>query len=116
MIDSAMDALNAAAGIVEARGAGTRADAALREALGISAESVRNCAYYRALAVYDHALGLLAAEFPAGRNPRLAIGDWSDDLAARGEEGSREASATMRGVAAEAKRNLAQAAAARTAP
>ena len=115
MIGNAMDALNAAADIVGARGAGTRADAALREALCVSAEPVRTCAYYRALAVYDHALGLLAAEFPAGRNPRLAIGDWSGDLAARGEEGAREASATMRRVAAEVKSNLARAAA-RTAP
>ena len=115
MIDNAMDALNAAAGIVEARGAGTRADAALREALGISAESVRNCSYYRALAVYDRALALLAGYFPAGRVPRRAIGGWSGELAARGEEGAREASATMREVAAEARRNLAQAAAARTA-
>lgn len=116
MIGNAPDALNAAADIVESRGAGTRADMALREALGISAESVRTCAYYRALAVCDHALGLLATEFPAGRDPRRAIGDWSDDMADRGEEGAREASATMRGVAAEVKRNLAQAAAARTAP
>ena len=104
MIDASAAALLAAAHIVETRGLGSGADMAVREALGISARRsfLESEHVERRLGVYERALSLLAGAIPrpaAGSFPRFAVAAWSDALAALGDEGAREAAATMHSAA-----------------